>query len=90
VPRVRTSSRWGSSSAKRHDVAEACCAMKRKFITGIVATVMSEPMPIDVVDYVVRWAQPGEPGEMIMPYCCWCGKKQKYVKRDPNPPIKGG
>ena len=66
-----------------------CCAMSRKFMTGVTGARADVPMPTDAADYIIDWSpgvQPGQvrqkpsrrkgPAQMILlgaKYCQWCG-----------------
>ncbi len=66
-----------------------CCAMSRKFITGVTGARADKPMPTEAADYIIHWS-PGVtlgqvkqkpsrragPSQMILlgaAYCQWCG-----------------
>lgn len=49
-----------------------CCALRRKFIPGILAEDPSIPLPIDAVDLVIHW---GSPTVLRLRFCPFCGTK---------------
>lgn len=48
-----------------------CCAMRARFLVGILAIDTNNPEPIDLADYVAEWT----PSIVVsIRYCPFCGR----------------
>jgi hypothetical protein len=71
---------------KMNSPIKMCCAMRQKFMVGIVAESTDIATPIDLADFVLDWGGEGRKMLIGIKYCPFCGKKieNDEVLRDPR------
>lgn len=58
-----------------------CCAMRAKYLVGLIGECVGTPTPSEFPDFVLNWGGAGQPMVLGFKFCPWCGHELRGETR---------